>query len=205
MKKALLEALFREQSSGKWRKVEEQSEKDIAPLQICAPQTDDGPAAPSYSRQWTYHRYREAHNGDVFHAVLAGIETIPRDLPGTLHRLCSELPALQNVPLPEDDIIKTVVHFLDTASVTVFFTLRPGEKIFNEKEFVDREGNLFRMDKVIVAPAEVTVVDFKSGTESGDYDAQIKNYLRLLGELYPGRIVKGFLAYIKEAEVKQVS
>lgn len=205
MEKDLLEALFKEQSQGIRERVEKQSGKDKSPLKLRAPEINEAAASPLFSRQWTYTRFMETQYGDIYHAVLARIKTVSEHLLEDLHGICSELCVMQDIPCPVENILKTLTDFLSAAPVSVFFKHRPGEEVFNEKEFADGKGNLFRMDKVIVAPAEVVVVDFKSGTESGDYNAQIMNYVQILGEIYPGRTIKGFLAYIKEAEVKQIA
>lgn len=184
-------------------KEQKSTQEEITYLKPHAPPHSDS-TIPPFSSKWTYKKFIDAQQGDIYHAVLARIKTMPENLSGDLKKICSELLGLQDIPYNIEDIVKTLTNFLNAASVSLF--LKPGldTEIFNEKEFTDRYGNLFRMDRVMVTPEEVWVVDFKSGTESGNYHAQIKNYIKILEELYPGRNIKGFLAYIREAKVEQV-
>ena len=69
------------------------------------------------------------------------------------------------------------------------------------------------MDRVVVDPEAVAVVDFKTGSETdaekrrarSEADrAQVRSYMRILGEAVPGRSVRGFLAYIDEGSFETV-
>ncbi|MCL5277648.1 MAG: PD-(D/E)XK nuclease family protein [Deltaproteobacteria bacterium] len=204
MKKELLDILFKEQSLGAKEQRENGPEKDISPLKPHAPPINNEAPLYSFSHQWTYTRFIDAQYGDIYHALLARIKTISENLSEDLKKICSELLALQDTPYNTEDIVKTLTDFLHAEPVSIFFKPAAEAESFNEKEFSDKDGNLVRMDRVIVMPKEIWVVDFKSGTESGDYGAQIKNYMKILTELYPNRTIKGFLAYIKEAKVEQV-
>jgi ATP-dependent exoDNAse (exonuclease V) beta subunit len=76
--------------------------------------------------------------------------------------------------------------------------------VLTEQDVVDAEGRLFRMDRILVDPHEVTVLDYKTGGDSDAYDAQVRNYMELLRQLYPGRPVRGILAFIDRNRVREV-
>ena len=46
------------------------------------------------------------------------------------------------------------------------FEPRPGRRVFREVDFCDAEGRAFRMDRVVVDPDAVTVVDYKTGADT---------------------------------------
>ncbi len=76
-----------------------------------------------------------------------------------------------------------------------------------EQEFSDSGGNLFRMDRVIFEEDQIVVVDYKTGTDreaEKGYLSQLKNYVRILKEVYPGRKVEGVIAYVDLKEVRKV-
>ena len=61
------------------------------------------------------------------------------------------------------------------------------------------------MDRVVVDPDRVTVVDFKTGAEeSGRYEEDMRTYARILGQIYPERHVEGILAFVDAGSVRKV-
>jgi ATP-dependent exoDNAse (exonuclease V) beta subunit len=77
--------------------------------------------------------------------------------------------------------------------------------VLREQEFCDEAGRLFRMDRVVVDPDRVTVVDFKTGAEeTGRYEEDVRTYARILGQVYPERHVDGLLAYVDAGSVQKV-
>jgi len=85
------------------------------------------------------------------------------------------------------------------------FLFDPNAGIFTEKEIVDAEGRTKRIDRLIVKEDEVSVVDYKSGRIADDhYHQQVKGYMDAVGEMYPGRAVRGFLLYLESLELEEV-
>ena len=78
--------------------------------------------------------------------------------------------------------------------------------VLREQEFADGRGELFRMDRVIVDPNAVEVVDFKTGRkeEAKSHREQITKYLQILRDVYPGRKLNGVLAYVDQCAVEKV-
>jgi len=69
----------------------------------------------------------------------------------------------------------------------------------------DAAGRIFRMDRVIIDEDGITILDYKTGpppsagreTEIASVDrAQIREYARLLRDIFPGRPIRGILVYI---------
>jgi ATP-dependent exoDNAse (exonuclease V) beta subunit len=51
------------------------------------------------------------------------------------------------------------------------------------------------------------VIDYKTGTDreaAKDYISQIRNYMRILKEIYPGKNIEGIIAYVDLKEITRV-
>ncbi|MEK6649539.1 MAG: PD-(D/E)XK nuclease family protein, partial [Bacteroidota bacterium] len=83
----------------------------------------------------------------------------------------------------------------------------PGRSSKNEQEIVSKDGRLFRVDRAIVDAESVTVVDFKTGGRDLEekYKKQVRAYLTLLADLYPGRRLRGVLAYVDRGMIVEVT
>jgi ATP-dependent exoDNAse (exonuclease V) beta subunit len=77
--------------------------------------------------------------------------------------------------------------------------------ILNEQEFVSRDGQLFRMDRVIVDEDAVAVIDYKTGDENEKYAEQVQEYMNILSGIYAGRSIRGMLAYVDRGFVREVT
>ena len=84
--------------------------------------------------------------------------------------------------------------FLKPRRSAELFVRREGRRVLREADFCDAEGRAFRMDRVVVDPEAVTVVDFKTGVDPDaerraarvEADrAQVRSYMRILGEVVP--------------------
>ena len=63
-----------------------------------------------------------------------------------------------------------------------------------------------RPDRVMLSPdhSQAVVVDFKFGSKHEGYDKQVKNYMRLLQQMYPQATVCGYLWYVLRGKVEEV-
>jgi hypothetical protein len=86
--------------------------------------------------------------------------------------------------------------------VRPFFEASSAE-VFVEKEYIDVRGRTLRMDRVLVFAEEVWVIDFKM-TRAAVEAGQVEGYKALLSQIYPGRRIRGFLAFIRECDVVDV-
>ena len=82
----------------------------------------------------------------------------------------------------------------------------PGAMVFQEKEVVDNKGRTKRIDRLIVKDKEVWIVDYKTKAEPElDYKKQVDEYRSIIRELYPRHEIKGYLIYLEELKVEDVS
>jgi ATP-dependent exoDNAse (exonuclease V) beta subunit len=112
-----------------------------------------------------------------------------------------------NQDYPVEIMKKILLEFLAHDQVGLYFRPNPGRVIRREQDFSDPEGNLLRMDRVIIDEDKVTVMDYKTGSEKKAeerYVAQLRNYIRILRDLYPNKKVDGLIAYVDSNEIVRI-
>jgi hypothetical protein len=102
-------------------------------------------------------------------------------------------------------IAAALERLLCRADLAWAFVPSPGRQVLVERDFCDGAGRLFRMDRVIVDPDGVAVIDFKTGAEDPAMnELQIRGYRDILSVVYPGKPVRAILAYIDQGTVRSV-
>jgi ATP-dependent helicase/nuclease subunit A len=139
--------------------------------------------------------FEETRRGDALHDVLAQLQYVEGDLEGNLDA------ALLQAGFPEvnrEETKQLLQEFLSDSGILEHFRARPGRRVLTEQEFSNNAGDLFRADRVVVDETGVTVIDFKTGGEHNEeqYQQQLRNYMRLVGEVLGARDVRGCIAYI---------
>ncbi len=144
----------------------------------------------------TYSSFFETAEGEFVHKLLSKISlpsaALKKDIEGYYAELAPAFPFNFN----KNKIVGGVAAFLASPGGAPLFAAAPGRRVLIEAEFIDKNGALFRMDRVIIDAGAITVVDFKTGGENTEkYKAQLKNYLAIIAEVY-GKPAKGLLAYV---------
>ncbi|NUN70658.1 MAG: UvrD-helicase domain-containing protein [Bacteroidetes bacterium] len=138
----------------------------------------------------------ETHRGDVVHELLSHITFIGGPLNEAVQAAIAALP----VRLADETAAESaaVQDFLAVPEVLIHFERKEGRRVLCEQDIAAKSGRLFRMDRVIIDPDTVTVVDFKTGSDEhhSEYEEQVRNYMAMLQEIYPGRNVQGALLYV---------
>ncbi len=138
-----------------------------------------------------------------------------------LHKALSYVGDLSKIPLKEclagffagNPVGKEEQEFIQdrlekiTSSPEIkrFFFLEKGAEVFTEKEFVDSRGNTRRMDRVIAKADFVWVIDYKLDRKE-DFSRdrqQVNDYKEILKDIFPGRAIRGFLAFLEEEAVEE--
>lgn len=143
-------------------------------------------------------KQRERRRGDLLHEVLSKIEFIPHSEPleKYLQSIVSQVGFQSTLSISTDELLKTLVALFAVEDFAEFFHQKEHRTVLCEADFATSTGQLYRMDRVILEPDCVTVVDFKTGHEEADHEQQIRTYMDILKELYTGKIIRGALAYI---------
>jgi ATP-dependent helicase/nuclease subunit A len=149
----------------------------------------------------------ERRRGEFIHRVLYFVEGLDEETESKLHRFIKRVNDELKTAYPLEAMKKSLLEFLDHKEVSPYFRTIPGRVVKREQEFSDSRGNLFRMDRVIFEEDQVSVIDYKTGTDKEaekEYLSQLKSYIRILKEIYPGKKVEGVLAYVDLKEVSRV-
>ncbi len=145
--------------------------------------------------------YWATRRGELVHAVLSQL-TFVSDPEDSLEAIAHTIPDGEWA-----EIKPVLMDFLRTPEVMSFFAGQQERTVVNELEVVAREGSLFRVDRIVVDPTEVSVLDFKTGTteDTEEYAGQIRRYMGLVKDIFPGRNISGFIAYVDRRVVRRVS
>jgi len=143
--------------------------------------------------------------GDLIHYVLSQIHMLPPDPSTCLQESIQAGIAKLNAPFNEAGIKETIARLFRNPRILPFFRPGEGAVVFTEKEIIDSGGRAFKVDRLILYPSSLDIVDFKTGeTRSGEHVEQINNYGRLLQRIYPDKEVNKYLVYIDEGDVVKV-
>jgi ATP-dependent exoDNAse (exonuclease V) beta subunit len=152
--------------------------------------------------------------GEIAHRILSRIETVAAGgWPSAVEAAVASLAPAE----PEAELFVEVGRTIASAGagspLGELFVRKPGRRILREFDFCDAEGRVFRMDRVVVDPEVVTVVDFKTGggpdsdrdPEAGDDGrSQVRTYAAILRDVFPGRGIRANLFHLDRRSSEEV-
>ena len=145
----------------------------------------------------------ETRRGELIHAILARIVFTPGDLMPEIRKAVKGAATVPADPKDLTSAESAIYRFLN-GGIKEYFHAIKGRSVLNEQEFARNDGQLFRMDRVVVDSETVTVIDYKTGDEQEDYGDQVRNYMKILGDVFAGKSVKGLLAYVDKNVLRMV-
>ncbi len=145
----------------------------------------------------------ETRRGEVVHSLLARLEFVGTDPVADIERALSEESIIRPLGAGTAEIRATLTNFLG-GGIRELFQKQKGRRVLNEQDFVRKDGQLFRMDRVVIDEKSVTVIDYKTGGEQASYDEQVRNYMDILRDIFPQKTVKGLLAYVDKNSVRNL-
>ncbi len=146
----------------------------------------------------------ERQRGDCIHAVLAQVEFVDENIKDSLQILIKNQTENTGMEADIHRLRNTITGFLSSPEINPWFTHRAGRTILNEQEFVDTEGRLFRMDRIIIDTDIITVIDLKTGDDKKEYTEQVRNYMNILKSFYPEKNIQGVLAFIDRNTIRVI-
>lgn len=85
-----------------------------------------------------------------------------------------------------------------------FIALTAGKTLLKEQN-VAYDGKISRFDLLCISDTEIIVIDYKTSQNlSQEHEEQVKNYIKILREIYPNSLVRGAIAYLLANESKIV-
>jgi ATP-dependent helicase/nuclease subunit A len=147
---------------------------------------------------------QETRRGETIHQILSHIEFLSEDIERDIREAVQKTTPAFNIEIDKE--IATLVQCLSLPNVNVFFTSQQGRIVLREQDIAAADGRLYRMDRVILDPAAVIIVDFKTGSDekSDEYQEQVRNYMEMSKAIYPEKKVTGALLYVDLRKVVEV-
>ncbi|MDI6766893.1 MAG: UvrD-helicase domain-containing protein [Bacteroidota bacterium] len=147
---------------------------------------------------------KETKRGDFIHAVLAQILYFSDSSEKQIDEAIDKIKFKYHDDINVDEVSVIIYNFITNKDVIEYFSPLPDRKVLTEQEIVNRLGVLFRVDRIIIDTEKVTVIDFKTGTESDDHPKQVREYMKILTAKFPGSKIHGLLAYIDLGIIREV-
>jgi ATP-dependent exoDNAse (exonuclease V) beta subunit len=149
----------------------------------------------------------ERRRGELVHRILELTPHAGPDLEDRLARAAERAAREMRSDVQEArGVVPSLMRLLRTPEMIDCFTPAAGRSILTEQELCDSDGKLVRMDRVIVEAGKLTVVDYKTGLEnSAAHESQVRDYMEILREAYPGRKTQALLAYVDLGTVRKIS
>jgi len=156
-------------------------------------------------------RRAQIRKGDILHAMLSFVGWLDSDgknmdaaVTAARKRVEAAYPDIADFDGYET-ILKRV---LSAETFQPFFTAGDGD-VYQEKDIVTSRGETRRVDRLIVKDKEVWVIDYKSSRpadkkDRAGYEDQVRKYMGIVKEIYPGRCARGFLLYLDALKVKEI-
>ncbi len=148
--------------------------------------------------------FEETRRGEFIHQVLENITTIDDPIEQQIDEAIRISTEGINEKIDLDSVKSTLIKFLKIDAVRSIFKTQKGRIVLNEKEIVDKNGELKRIDRLIVGDNSVIIIDFKTGAESEKHRNQVESYIEAIENLYPQKIIKGIIAYVDIPKLVEV-
>jgi ATP-dependent helicase/nuclease subunit A len=162
--------------------------------------------------------FENIRRGNVAHEILAGLEYVPGGSAGWESGVAGVIQKIRprewERPLYESVGRAVAAYFEGPGSpLAEYFEAREGRRVLREFNYCDAGGNVYRMDRVVLDADVITIIDFKTGFVSekerrhrrdGEDREQMRAYLKIIREIYPGKRVRGVLAHIDEKRAEAV-
>jgi ATP-dependent exoDNAse (exonuclease V) beta subunit len=149
----------------------------------------------------------EKRRGEFIHRVLFYIDYQKDDNEADIKESIRRAGEDTRSDYPQEETEALVKAVTGNPEMAGYFRDAAGREIRKEQEYADGSGRLFRMDRVIIDPGGITVIDYKTGKDKEaleKYRSQMRNYMRILGEVYPGKAISGIIAFVDLGEVEKL-
>jgi len=143
---------------------------------------------------WDTQKQISIEKGNIIHELLSQIY-LKNDVEKVIEKAYKNGIINKNqYPILEEQILNIVNH----ESLSIYFTEK--YTIFNEKEFINENGQYERPDRIMLDKEsnEVFIIDYKTGSYHQEkYKQQIENYKNTLSKMN-WIVKKGFLVFIND-------
>ncbi|MBN1397809.1 MAG: PD-(D/E)XK nuclease family protein, partial [Bacteroidetes bacterium] len=144
----------------------------------------------------------ERQRGDCIHSILSQIQYIDDNFEEMLDILIKKETGNKAIYDNIRQLKNTITAFLTVPEIKQWFNPRAGRIVLNEQEFVDEDGRLYRMDRIVIDTDRITVIDYKTGDDKTGYTEQLEKYASILRSCYKKKDISGILAFIDKRSTR---
>ncbi len=143
--------------------------------------------------------------GDATHEFLRSIGDIknPEEIEKQSDRLEAILSKNGLSPSMAKSVVNNLINFLRKDNRFEILKGTDDAKIYTEREIFLPDGNFVRLDRIVISH-KVDVIDFKTGMPKEEDREQVKRYLKIMKEIFPEKIITGYLFYIFHDSVEVI-
>ncbi len=185
------------------KKIGKKSKKESSPtfVQKTIPLTHEPSSFDFKVQRLTPLASEETRKGDFIHRILSSIEYADGytfyEIKSKLERLAEEVGFNGDLSALSEEIFSlfTLPH------TSFLFERKPEREVKNEFQIADKEGNLYRIDRILIDSDEVTVVEYKTGEPKEEHKEQVLKYKKLIESTFGQKKIRGLILYIEEGKV----
>ncbi|MEO0293004.1 MAG: UvrD-helicase domain-containing protein [candidate division WOR-3 bacterium] len=141
--------------------------------------------------------------GELIHKILFYIVDLNdlKEIDFIINRSLNEFNIKEENFFLKKELKSIIKNLFEKEEIKKWFL--PGLKVWREKEVISQEGELYRLDRVIVKEKEVDIIDFKTGEEETypEWEKQLNKYKRALFNFFPGKELKTYIININSKEI----
>ncbi|KAA0257289.1 hypothetical protein FHQ18_09575 [Deferribacter autotrophicus] len=133
--------------------------------------------------------------GELYHMAMSYIGKIEEndDLDSIIKNACDKASKILKY---KDEI---VIDLMKRTLVDLRNYYYEIDDYWNEKELVDRQGRIFRLDRLVKKGDCYYIIDFKTGEKEHKHESQLKDYMKFFNN------AKGVIYYTETGEIVSVS
>ncbi|MDD5021518.1 MAG: UvrD-helicase domain-containing protein [Endomicrobiaceae bacterium] len=141
--------------------------------------------------------------GKIIHYALSTILTLDKNEIAEKIKTAMILTALK---YPNEDISylsQTLTALFKNEKILSFF--KTSDTTYNEKEFIDINGNTLRIDKLTVSDDIITIIDFKTSIYDKEMiNSQMQNYISVINNIYQDKTIKCVVIDIENIDIQEI-
>jgi ATP-dependent helicase/nuclease subunit A len=143
--------------------------------------------------------------GEILHRILFYIKDLNslENLDSIIDKSLNEFAYPGERDILREKIKPVVENIFKKEEIKEWFS--PEVTAWREKEIVSGDGNLFRLDRVVIGKDKVLIVDFKSGEEPlSKWEKQLKSYKEVMSSYFPDKTIKTYIVNLISSEVIEI-
>ncbi len=147
----------------------------------------------------TVEKRRNAMKYGIFmHSIFEQLNTFD-DLDFALNKM------LDDKKITQEELIHThkiITELFENQQIKDWFS--PKWTVSKEREILTRYGDTKIPDRVISDDKQIIVIDYKFGSYKSEHKRQVRQYMKLLSEIYTNKKISGFLLYVEDKKIIEI-